>query len=111
CLPPLEVERIWICLLSDETETTPLDLELIDCLITKPGDEDFPDARACVMAHWMPSAVPLIEVADDADSFRIRRPYRKVPAAYAVDHPQMRTELFIVAIMSALGHQMQIVIR
>ena len=66
-------------------------------LVAGPGfqarDEQFPDAAFTAQAHRVAAAVPGVEVADDADALRIRRPDGEGDALDAVDLAQMRAEL------------------
>src|SRR5258707_184924 len=61
-------------------------------------------------AHWMTAAVPLIEIADYADSLRVRRPDREMYPTNSIDHSNVRTKLFIVAIVRPLRHQVEVII-
>ena len=58
------------------------------------GHEDFPVAVAA-HAHGMAAAVPAIEVADDADAPRVRRPDHEGDAVHAVHLHRMRAELVV----------------
>ena len=49
------------------------------------GHKDFPEAVAA-HAHGMAAAVPIVEIADDADAFRIRRKHREGDARDALVH-------------------------
>ena len=59
------------------------------------GQKNFPDAAAEQPAHRIDAAIPAVEVANDADALRIRRPDRKVNAVLAPDRAKMRAELFV----------------
>src|SRR5712692_7260970 len=107
----LEIERVRIGLSNDQAETPPLDFELVESLFSDSGNENLPEARSRMKPHWVTPAVPVIEVADDTDALRVGRPHSEVDSANAVDDSHVRTELFVVAIVSAFGHQMKIVIR
>ncbi len=56
----------------------------------------------------MAAAVPLIEVADDADPSRIRRPHGKGDAVDAIDAPRMRAEPLEDTAVAALGHEVDV---
>src|SRR5262249_59368386 len=107
----LEIERVGIGLANDEIEPAPLDFKFVESLFGETRNEDFPDARAGMKAHWMPSAVPLIEIADDAHAFCIRRPHREVHAANSLYDSYVRAELFVISIVRSFGHQVQIIVR
>src|SRR5262249_56909171 len=59
-------------------------------------------------AHGMPSAVPKIEVADDAHALRVGREYHEADAIDAFERERMSSELLIGPQMRALAEQMQI---
>ena len=67
------------------------------------GNEDFPHPGAAERAHHVEPPVPAVEIADDADTPRIRRPYRERDAMGATHLAQMRAQLVIHAIVLALG--------
>src|SRR6185369_3545612 len=97
----LEVERVRIGLLNFESEAPPFDFEFVESLFAKTGNKYLPDTRARMKAHRVPASIPMIEIADEADALRVGRPHREVNAANAVDHPHVRAELFVVAIVRA----------
>ncbi len=59
----------------------------------------------------MHAAVPSIEIADDADPLRIRRPHRKVHTGDVADRRHVRAKLLPRAVMRALSKEVQIVVR
>ena len=56
----------------------------------------------------MKAAVPMVEIADDADALRIRRPDGEAGAGHAVNHAQLRAELLVNFPFVALAEQKQI---
>ena len=56
------------------------DLVLVDRALADAGDEDLPDAGVDALAHRVAAAVPGVEVADDRDAPRVRRPDGEVHA-------------------------------
>ena len=56
------------------------DLVLVDRAVAERRDEDLPDAGVHALAHRVAAAVPAVEVADDRDAPRVRRPHREVHA-------------------------------
>ena len=56
------------------------DFVLVERALGERGDEDLPDARADALAHGVAAAVPGIEVADDGNALRVRRPHREMHA-------------------------------
>src|SRR5271165_5513897 len=85
-----------------------LDFELVEVTLLQPRDEDLPQSRSAARPHRMASAVPLVEVADDADALGIRRPHRKTDAfsTRMLDHA--RAELLIEPEVRAFTEEMQI---
>ena len=49
------------------------------------------------------SSVPVIEIPDDGDAGRTRRPYGKVNSGDALTFDQMSTEMLIEAFVCTLG--------
>ena len=60
-------------------------LVLVERPGAQPRHEQFPDAAGNVLAHRVAAAVPVVEVADDADAGGIGRPDGEVHAVDAVD--------------------------
>jgi hypothetical protein len=58
----------------------------------KRRNEDFPDAGAEPLAHRVPAAVPVVEVADDGHALRIGRPHGEVHAVDAFVRRRVRAE-------------------
>jgi hypothetical protein len=56
----------------------------------------------------MAAAVPLVEVADDADVLGIRRPHREAHTLYVAEPHGMGAEQFIGAVVPALAEQLQV---
>ena len=59
-------------------------------------------------AHRVRAAVPAVEVADDADALRVRRPDREVHAVGVADAHRVRAELVVDAGVVALAEQIEI---
>ena len=70
-------------------------------------DKQFPHA-AIAPLHRMVGAVPLIEVADDADIVGVGRPHCEANAASVAFAHQVRAQHAITLVMRALGMQMQL---
>src|SRR5208337_692359 len=85
-----------------------LDFELVEVTLLKPWDEDLPQSRSAARPHRMAAAVPMVEVADDAESLGIRSPHRKTdaPNTRMLDHA--RAELLIEPEVGAFTEEMQI---
>ena len=68
-------------------------------------DENLPDPALGAKAHRMDPAVPSVEVADDADATRVRRPDREGGSVDAVACAPMRAEDLPQAQVVAFGDQ------
>src|SRR5262245_3919625 len=73
---------------------------------TQPGYEQLPEAAD--ISHRHPSAVPIIEIPDDADAARIWRPDRKGNAIDALVYQRMCSELPVAREMVALRKQVDV---
>ena len=85
-----------------------LDLVLVDLTLAEIGNEDLPDPRGAAIAHGMPPAVPVIEIADDADSLRIGGPDGEVNSAKALMGSEMGTEPLVIAVVRPFAEQVQV---
>src|SRR5690349_8738285 len=103
----LAKEPKWIAL-EQERASTRSDLVLVMLAFLHPGNENFPDTAPNQFAHRMHTAVPVIEVANDADSIGIRCPDREVNPAFATDLTQMRAELVVEPKMISFAEKMAI---
>ncbi len=56
----------------------------------------------------MTAAVPIIEIADDADALGVRRPDGETGSGEAIDDAQLRAEFVIDAALIALAEEIQI---
>ena len=56
----------------------------------------------------MDPAIPTVEIANHADTLRVRRPYREVNATGIADRAHMRAELIVNLPMLSFGEKMQI---
>src|SRR5262249_34496045 len=67
-----------------------------------------PDPGRAERAHRVQTAVPAVEVADDADGPRGRRPDGEVDALHAVELADARTELAIELLVAPLPREVEI---
>jgi hypothetical protein len=78
-------------------------------LVARPGadggQEDLPYAALAPQAHAVAAPVPLVEVADHADTAGVRGPDGKRTAVHAFDAAQMRAQDLERAQVRALGEQ------
>lgn len=72
-----------------------LDLELVVGFFGDLRDEDFPNPAIPEDAHDMPSTVPVIEVADDADALCIGGPDGECGSLDAVHLAELRSEMVV----------------
>jgi len=72
------------------------------------GQEQFPDTAADHFTHGIDPAIPTVEIADHADSFCVRRPYREINAGSIADGARMRAELFINLPVLSFSEEVQI---
>ncbi len=68
------------------------DFVLVDRAFAQRRDEDLPDAGADALAHHVATAIPAVEVADDGDASRVRRPDGEVHARDALVLDRVRAE-------------------
>ena len=71
-------------------------------------NEYFPDAGRAEQSQGMKPSVPLVEIANDADALRVRRPDGEAGAGHLVNHAQLRAEFFVNTAFIALAEQIQI---
>src|SRR5271155_673455 len=73
---------------------------------TQARDEQLPEPAD--ISHRHPPAVPSVEVADDADPLRVRRPYREGDALNTFMYQRVRSKLAVARQVVALGEQMNV---
>ncbi|MEZ5364828.1 MAG: hypothetical protein R2748_21445 [Bryobacterales bacterium] len=103
-------EAVRIGLFSFESVVVGADEKLVDFALANVGDKRLPNAGIAAATHRVRVAVPAVEIADDGDRTGVRRPNGETHAGLAVELGQMRTELFVVAVMAALAEEVQVVI-
>ena len=79
------------------------DFELLKRALVEPRQKDFPDAARAEAAHGEYVPVPGVEVADDADAFRVRRPDAEMHAADAGNLANVRAQFFVFELVRALA--------
>ena len=84
------------------------DLVFVDRAKGHAGDEYLPHARFDALAHRMPAAVPLIELAHHADALGVRRPHHEGDPVDAVDLGRVRAQPLVDLAMAALGEQVDV---
>jgi len=85
------------------------DFEFVEAAFGETGNENFPNAGGA-FAHGMDAAIPLVEIADDADALRVGRPYGEVHAGDPGHFAKVCAELFVILEMSAFAEEVEIVV-
>ena len=78
--PQLGAEAHRIGLQRQQRPVRADELVLVERAFADAGHEDLPDAGVDALAHRVPAAVPRVEIADDRDAPRIRRPHGEMHA-------------------------------
>ena len=100
-----EGERVRL----DPEATVPrTNLELVSRAVVDPRDEELPDAGRAEAAHRVQPAVPGVELADDRDRARVRRPHRERGARDAADLADVRAEPRVQLLVPALHREVQV---
>lgn len=85
-----------------------MNLKLVEHTEAKIRNEQLPNSRLRQPPHLMNAPVPVIEVTNDADTRRMRRPHRKRDAFHGPDLRHVRAEFVVDLFVPALGEQMQV---
>src|SRR5438270_9674350 len=85
-----------------------VELEFVVRAFGAARDEELPDAARAERAHRVQATVPAVEVADDADRARVRRPDRERGAGDAVDLAHVRAELLVQLFVAAFAGEVQV---
>src|SRR5471030_902451 len=83
-------------------------LELVASAIGYVRYEQFPNAAFAAQIHRVAPAVPIVEIADDADASGIRCPDGKRNACHAAMHHRVRAQDVGDSFMRALGEEIRI---
>ena len=105
--PQLHLKRERVSLELDVAVCV-VDLEFVKRARADVRHERLPHARVGAPLHDVAVPVPMIEVADDADAPRVRRPHREARAAHAVALDRVRAELAMDVVVVALAEQVEI---
>ena len=84
------------------------DLELVRRALLDARNEELPDAGRAERAHRVQAPVPRVEVADDGDRARVRRPDGERRAGDAVDLAHVRAELLVQLLVTALHCEVEV---
>ena len=85
-----------------------LDFVFVERAITNSRYENFPDTGGTQVPHRLEPSVPAVEIADDTDALRVRRPNSEARARNPIDRPKVRAELVVNAPLVPLPEQIQI---
>ena len=102
--PQLRRKSIRVSLEGQADAISAYDLKLVFHIFIKAGKEYLPHPRAHALAHHMPAAIPVVEVADDRDALRIGRPHGKMHPRGALMRNDMGAHLVVEPQMRALRH-------
>ena len=83
-------------------------LELVELADADSGHEELPHSRGAHRAHRHQAPVPAIEVADDPNAARVRRPHAEADAGRALVRARVRPEDVVEPLVRALGDQVQV---
>ena len=86
------------------------DLVLVECSLAQPRHKKLPETAGNVLPHGMPAAVPVVEIAHDADARRVRRPDGEIHPVNAVDLPQLGPQPVVTLPVAALVQQVEVVV-
>ena len=86
----------------------PEDLELVELADADVGHEELPDAAGAQRAHRQQATVPAIEVANDTDAARVRRPDREADALGPLVRPGMSAEHVVQPLMRPLADEVEV---
>ena len=84
------------------------ELELVLRALLDAGDEQLPDPGRAERAHRVQPPVPGVEVADDRDRARVRRPDGERGADDAVDLADVRAEPLVEVLVAALHREVEV---
>src|SRR5580693_8052001 len=87
-----------------------LNFEFVQRAFVEARNEKLPDSRFAAYSHRVHAAVPEVEISDDADAQRIRRPHAEMNAANASHFAYVRAKLFVFLVVSAFAGKVEIVI-
>ena len=101
----LGVDGIWVGLQRQQLAVAGGDFELVARAFGHAGQEELPDAAFAAQPHRMAPRVPGVEVADDADLRRVRRPHGEARAGHVQHHALRRAQHLERPQMGALAEQ------
>src|SRR5690348_1400633 len=87
------------------------DMKFVERTFPDSRNKSFPNARRTARLQGMRATIPIIEISDHRYSARIRRPHTERSSAITVKRRQMRAQLVVSAIVSALIEKIEIVRR
>ena len=100
--------RVRVGLQRQQLAVGPDDLVFVEVARAQPRHEQFPEAAGMQPAHRHAPAVPVVEIPDQADPLRVRRPHREPNSLDALMHRRVRAELLKTGVVVALDQQMDV---
>ena len=84
-----------------------LDLELVDLALAEIRDEQLPDSGGAAVAHGVPAAIPVIEVAGHADASALGAQTAKCTPETLVS-AQVGTQPLVVAVVCSFSQEVKV---
>ncbi len=106
--PHFRGETVRIRFLNEIALMAALDLEFVDFALHQVGDEKFPDSGRPAIAHRMPPAIPVVEIANHADALGVRRPDREIDTSNSAVGHDVGTEPLVVAEMRTFAQEVKV---
>src|SRR5882757_5515058 len=101
-------EGVRISLQRDHISVGADDFVLIDGAFIQFGDKKFPNSGGAASAHRIYTAVPMIEIADDAHAAAAGCPDSEIDAANTFESLNVCAELIVGVVVAAFTHEVQI---
>ncbi len=98
----------WIGLQERWTRQRRADLVLVACTCGHSRKEDLPDALRVPLPHRVHAAVPVVEVANHADTLGVGGPHGEAGAGDTVDAHRVRSKASVQLEVPALAEQVQV---
>ena len=87
------------------------DFVLVDGAFADFGKKKFPDPRRPTRTHGVDAAVPVIHIANDADTTRGRRPDGEARSGNACDRVEVRAEFLVGVVVATLADEVEVEVR
>src|SRR5260370_6373485 len=80
----------------------------VDGAFAELGGEEFTDSGRAARTQGIDAAIPVVEIANDADPFGAGSPDGEMHAADTFERFEMRAKLFVRVVVAAFAHEMKI---